>query len=213
MVRWFLPLVPSNTNSSSDAFLERHQRILSFEAAPRRAVSNLQNWVDGNGCIARDETAYLGRGSDLLSVATSDDNIIRWLEALIEDSRVYLRERFGRVTSPRPISAIGEFKPPRQPRLDVSRDPNVHIFPPSSMTCAVRILLIPFIIVLILAPVIICNFVHSLTARLVIIVASTTSFVAVLSSFAKVRTVELVVAGATCVCPPSSNPRLQLTCH
>jgi hypothetical protein len=55
----------------------------------------------------------------------------------------------------------------------------------------------PFVIVLLLAPVIVCSLVGSLAARLVIIITSTTSFVAVLSGLTKARTVEVVVAGAT----------------
>lgn len=74
-----------------------------------------------------------------------------------------------------------------------------HIFTAWSIKRAVRILLAPFIAALVLTPVFICNFVSSLTARLVVVVVATTSFVAVLSSFTKARTVELIVAGAMCV--------------
>lgn len=55
----------------------------------------------------------------------------------------------------------------------------------------------PFVVVLLLAPVVICSLVGSLTVRLVVIIAATTAFVAVLSGLTKARTVELVVAGAT----------------
>lgn len=57
--------------------------------------------------------------------------------------------------------------------------------------------MIPFIIILLLAPVIICNLVGSLRARLVVIIAATTGFVAVLSGLTNAKTVELAVAGAT----------------
>jgi hypothetical protein len=46
--------------------------MLSYEAAKPRDISSLQNWVDGNGCIAREETAYLARHKDLLSVVSAD---------------------------------------------------------------------------------------------------------------------------------------------
>jgi len=75
--------------------------MLSFEVASHRNVVNLQNWVGGNGCIAREETAYLARAEDLLSVVSPDDNAVAWLEALVEDRRVYCRERFGQVRNPR----------------------------------------------------------------------------------------------------------------
>ena len=55
----------------------------------------------------------------------------------------------------------------------------------------------PFVITLLLAPVIICNCIRSLTARLVVIIIATTTFIAVLSGSTKAKTIELVVAGAT----------------
>lgn len=85
----------------------------------------------------------------------------------------------------------------KYPRLDASRDPNVHIFPRSSITWVARMMMTPFVVVLLLAPVVICSLVGSLTVRLVVIIAATTGFVAVLSGLTKARTVELVVAGAT----------------
>lgn len=132
--------------------------------------------------MARDETAYLESGVDLVSVANPEDNAMTRLEALVEDCRLTFRTYFAKDTD-----------------HDVSRDPNVHIFPARSIKRAVRILLAPFIAALLLTPVFICNFVSSLTARLVVIVVATTCFVAVLSSFTKARTVELIVAGATYV--------------
>ncbi|KAI1504694.1 hypothetical protein F5X99DRAFT_370710 [Biscogniauxia marginata] len=163
-----------------DALIERNRRMLSFETATNRDVANLQNWIDGNGCIAREETAYLEQGEDLLTVASPNDSAIIWLGLLVEKGRVYLRERFG-----------------QHPRLDVSRDPNVHIFPPSSTVRAAQILITPFIVFLLLVPVIICYFVKYLPARLFVIITATAGFIAVLSSLTRARTAELAVAGAT----------------
>ncbi|KAI1086078.1 caspase domain-containing protein [Rostrohypoxylon terebratum] len=163
-----------------DTLIERNRQILSLEAASSRDVVNLQNWVDGNGCIAREETMYLKQGEDLLSVASPNENAVIWLGSLIEKGWVYFHEHFGQHT-----------------RLDVSRDPNVHIFPLSSTVRAARILITPFIVLLLLVPVIICNFVEDLAARLVIIITATASFIAVLSGLTKARTAELAVAGAT----------------
>ncbi|KAI1825595.1 hypothetical protein F4861DRAFT_500915 [Xylaria intraflava] len=163
-----------------DALIKRNNEVLGLETASHRDITNLENWVDGNGCIARAETAYLARTEDLLSVAHRDDNALAWLGSLVEDGRVYARERFG-----------------KNPQPSISRDPNVHIFSERSTARAARILITPFVVVLLLTPVIICNFVQSLTARLAVIILATTCFVAVLSGLTRVRTVELVVAGAT----------------
>jgi len=148
----------------------------------------MQNWIDGNGCISRQETAYLECGADLVSAAGLEDN--PWLEAFVEDCRLAFRKYSATTTAA---------------RHDISRDPNVHIFTTSSVRRVVRILLAPFITALLLTPVFICNFVGSLTARIVLVAVATTVFVAVLSSFTRARTVELIVAGATYVFYSSSH--------
>lgn len=68
-----------------DALIERNHRILGLEAASPRDVSNLRNWVDGNACLARQETAYLTRDEDLLTVAPSRDRSVMNVEAWVED--------------------------------------------------------------------------------------------------------------------------------
>ncbi|KAK4457493.1 hypothetical protein QBC42DRAFT_317963, partial [Cladorrhinum samala] len=163
-----------------DALMERNHRILALEDAPHRNVASLQNWVDGNGCIARRETAYLARTHDLVSVASLDDGATAWLGALAERCRVLFYACAG-----------------HDPRRNASRDPNVHVFPRSSITWVARMLMTPFVVVLVMAPVVICNLVSSLTARLVVVVTATTGFVAVLSGLTRAKTIELAVAGAT----------------
>jgi hypothetical protein len=104
---------------------------------------------------------------------------------------------------------------PWHPEDGISRDPNVHVFPLLSITRAARILVTPLITFLLLAPVIICNFVSSLTARLVVVVVAALCLVAVLSSFTKATVAKLVVAGATYVrtlCP-SSLQADAITCY
>ncbi|KAI1357171.1 hypothetical protein F5Y08DRAFT_354660 [Xylaria arbuscula] len=163
-----------------DALIKRNCEVLSYEPASRRDIMNLRNWVDGNGCIARDETTYLIRADDLLSVAHPDDSAMASLGALVEDCWAYLRVHLN-----------------KNPELSISRDPRVHIFPRSFTARAARLLFTPFVVVLLLTPVIICNYVVKLTARLAVVIISTTCFVAALSGLTRVRAVELVVAGAT----------------
>jgi hypothetical protein len=66
-----------------------------------------------------------------------------------------------------------------------------------SVTRTARILMTPFIVTLLLAPVIVCNHLDSLTTRLVTIVTAASIFIAVLSGSTKAKSTELVVAGAT----------------
>ncbi|PNP44348.1 hypothetical protein TGAMA5MH_03954 [Trichoderma gamsii] len=159
-----------------DAFLERHHRALSFSTAPARPVSTLWKWVDGTGCVARAETAYLEHGEDLVSLATPEDSIVTWLETLAEYASLYFH---------------------KQPGPETSQGPDVYIFPPSPIRRAVQIILAPLFTLLLLIPVIICNFLSGLTARLIIVILSTTGFIAALSCLTNIRPVDLIIAGAT----------------
>lgn len=73
------------------------------------------------------------------------------------------------------------------------------------MRRATRIFVTPLIAIPLLAPVVICNFVSSLTVRLVVVVFATTGFIALLSSFTRAQTVKLVIAGATYVRVANTN--------
>lgn len=163
-----------------DELVARNHQMLSFESPRPKAVSSLQNWIKGTGSIARRESEYLNHSSDLLGAVVTDDTVIAWLEQLTERIFIFFRLCVGQA-----------------PKQLVSSDPRVHIFPKTWVKRTTRALMTPFIVTLILAPVIICNRVDSLTARFLTIVIAATVFVAVLSGSTKAKTVELVVAGAT----------------
>jgi hypothetical protein len=126
--------------------------------------------------VARAETAYLEHGEDLVSLATPDDNIVTWLETLAEYATLYFQKQSGPETS---------------------QGPDIYIFPPSPIRRAVQIILAPLFTLLLLTPVIVCNFVIGLTARLIIVIFSTTGFIAALSCLTNIRPVDLIIAGAT----------------
>lgn len=81
-----------------DKLIERNHRILSLETARPRNVSSLRNWINGNGCVAREETAYLARSEELANVVDSDDTVMTWLETLVEDSLTRLRRCLRQVS-------------------------------------------------------------------------------------------------------------------
>ncbi|KAH7323188.1 hypothetical protein B0I35DRAFT_350816, partial [Stachybotrys elegans] len=165
-----------------DSLLEGQRRVLAFGAVQARALSNLRNWVGGQGCIAPCETAYLTYlkyEGDLLRVTDPMDDATSWAEALVEDTRIFLR------------SCIGS--------LNVSRDPYVHIFPSTSMARTIKMLLTAFVAILLLSPIVICNAINSITGRLVVVVFATTGFIAAVAGLTNSRTIELMVAGATYV--------------
>ena len=65
--------------------------MLKMPPAPARDVTSLWNWVEGNGCVARDETQWLEHRSDLCSVVRADDDALASLEPFVERllSRIY----------------------------------------------------------------------------------------------------------------------------
>ncbi|KAL7954333.1 hypothetical protein V8C34DRAFT_319921 [Trichoderma compactum] len=142
-----------------------------------RPVSNLCSWVESKGSIARAETTYLEHQEDIFSLAAPEDNIISWLETLAEYIAFYFNKWYATAESP--------------------RDSDIYIFPPSLIKRAVRVFLVPLVTVLLLTPVIICNFIDGLTARLVIVVFATTGFIAALSCLIKIRAIDLIIADAT----------------
>ncbi|KAI1767537.1 hypothetical protein GGR53DRAFT_98167 [Hypoxylon sp. FL1150] len=165
-----------------DTFVERSRAMFSLELATKRNSKNLRNWIDGDKNVAREEAAFLSCSEDLVSVANTDDTVMTWLELLIEDIIFYMRRRLGEKRA-----------------NSISRDLDVHIMAKSTIARITRIVMTPIIITLLLAPVIICNILSSLLARLCVVVAATTLFVAVLSGTTKAKTYDLVVAGATYV--------------
>ncbi|KAJ8112231.1 hypothetical protein OPT61_g5358 [Boeremia exigua] len=166
--------------SDYDEYIIRNRQILELEAARPQAVLSLKRWTDGNPCIARAETKYLDEMGDLITVSSEDDTVITWLESVMEKALIWFR----------PLLQLDQ-------EFGISNDPKVHIMPQASIARAARVLMTPFIVTLLLAPVIICNYLDSLTARLVVIVSAASIFIAVLSGSTRAKATELVVAGAT----------------
>jgi hypothetical protein len=80
-----------------DALVERNYRMLNFEAAKPRDVLSLQNWVNGNACLARDETEYLKFCKELLSISSPDDDTVSRLESWVEDILIRFYKGFREV--------------------------------------------------------------------------------------------------------------------
>ena len=71
--------------------------MLEFRDAIPRDISSLKHWVEGNASLARDETAYLERDTDLMSVVGVEDNALSRLLALLEHFLVRNFKRFRKV--------------------------------------------------------------------------------------------------------------------
>ncbi|KAH8650485.1 hypothetical protein BGZ61DRAFT_311176, partial [Ilyonectria robusta] len=159
-----------------DELLQGSQRALAYERPHQKYTSSLQHWLAGNACIARKETAFLKNEKDLLTLSSTEDGVVKWLERTVCD-KIVCRLGKGSISLPK------------------SRDPRVHIFPRSSTVTVARAILSPLIAFLLLAPVIVCNLIESMAARLVVMVGATVTFVFCVCLLTNARTVDLAVAG------------------
>ncbi|KAJ3579162.1 hypothetical protein NPX13_g1401 [Xylaria arbuscula] len=71
-----------------DSFIDGTSRALSSNPVALRDNLSLRNWLNGNGCVSRLETAYLDHEEDLFGLAGSGDRATSQLEAWIEDKLI-----------------------------------------------------------------------------------------------------------------------------
>lgn len=92
-----LPEYPTRLTFAPDALVERNFRTFRYEPAKPRDILSLQNWINGNSCIARAESAYLDKEKDLVGVSPSLDGAATGLEVWIEDWLVRFHKLFRKV--------------------------------------------------------------------------------------------------------------------
>jgi hypothetical protein len=71
--------------------------MLSLIPAQHRDVESLQKWLDGNGCLTQEESAYLSYHGELVSLASAGDSATLQLEAWVEDRLIRLWRNFRKV--------------------------------------------------------------------------------------------------------------------
>lgn len=71
--------------------------MLSLDAAEARDIESLRNWLDGTGCIAREETAYLAHSRDMATLAPSIDHALLRLEVWVENLLIRFYRGFRNV--------------------------------------------------------------------------------------------------------------------
>ncbi|KAJ3521845.1 hypothetical protein NM208_g13109 [Fusarium decemcellulare] len=165
-----------------DKFILRSRRISELEDADPRAVTNLQNWIDGTGCIARAESRFLNYPpEELLGISPQDESAMIGLQSTVAENLLRLRDCFF-----------------ESYRSNVSRD-STHIYIPKRSSAALvsRALMTPIIVVMLLTPVILCSYLDSTSSRLFAIGGATVVFIAIISSATRMKSHELIVAGAT----------------
>ncbi|KAF5656980.1 hypothetical protein FCIRC_13414 [Fusarium circinatum] len=165
-----------------DKFLLRSRQVSELEQADPQAVTNLQNWVNGTGSIARAESRFLNYPpQELLSTSPRDESAMIGLENNVAENLLRVRDYFFPNYAPK-----------------VSRD-IAHIYIPTRSSAALisRALMIPIVVVMLLAPVILCSYLSSTSSRLFAVGGATVFFVAMISSGTRMKSQELIIAGAT----------------
>ncbi|KAF5566590.1 hypothetical protein FNAPI_1050 [Fusarium napiforme] len=165
-----------------DKFLLRSRQISELEQADSQAVTNLQNWVNGTGSIARAESRFLNYPlQEILTTSPRDESAMIGLENNVAENLLRVRDYFFPSYSPK-----------------VSRD-TAHIYIPARSTAALisRALMIPIVVIMLLAPVILCSYLSSTSSRLFAVGGATVFFVAMISGGTRMKSQELIIAGAT----------------
>ena len=85
----------------------------------------------------------------------------------------------------------------QRPETNLTTDESFVVFDDEHIKAAARALIASFTIVLLLAPVVILNFVNKTALRFVIIFLAATAFVSTITAVSKAKTIEIFVAGAT----------------
>jgi hypothetical protein len=81
-------------NYYTDDLVERTTRSLQFGPPEDRDTESLKNWLNGNGCLARNEASYLTHDSDLVTLSPSSDNAIRRIQIWAVDALHNLLPKF-----------------------------------------------------------------------------------------------------------------------
>ncbi|KAI8664308.1 hypothetical protein NCS55_00939000 [Fusarium keratoplasticum] len=163
-----------------DQLVERTQKALSLNTAEQRDVDSLQNWLRGTGCVDRQEIRFLEHRNELSSLALTNDNAMIKFEVWVEDKLIRFSQRF------------------RQSRYrSASSDPHVHIYSGRVIKRIARGLMLLLITLLLMMPIVICNLVGTNAGRILVVIFSTISYLAILAELTNTRTVELIVAGTT----------------
>jgi len=90
-----------------------------------------------------------------------------------------------------------KFSAAQRRSFDISSDAHVYIYSGSLIRRVARMVFVISMTLLLLTPVVICNFINDTTSRIIVIIISNIVIQTVLCSLAKSRTIEIFVAAAT----------------
>lgn len=163
-----------------DDLCQRTRQALAAKLAAPRDIQNLNQWVDGFGCIAPSETEYLAHKRDLMALGPAEaDDFLKTVNHKVVDAIIWLSRILGR-----------DF------RDDYSSDPDVHIFSERLIKTVSRSVLAIFASSFLLIPIVILTLSNNLATRLAVVLISNAVFVFVVSVLAEAKMGELFMAGA-----------------
>ncbi|KAI4194486.1 MAG: hypothetical protein LQ350_007737 [Teloschistes chrysophthalmus] len=171
--------------ASYDAMLEHNHSIFASEVPRKREVENVRNWLDNKASVARDETAYLFKTQDLMTVQSSRDETLSRLTPLTE--------RFVSVL----CRLLKKASHPFESTVNFSQDPNLTLLSESVLQRLTRAIIASAVVVLLLAPIVIINALTVLALRMMVIVVSSMLLITALSTLTNAKTVEVFLSGAT----------------
>ena len=193
-------LVPiSPNNQHTDEMLDQSRKSLAMPTSRCRDVQNLKRWLDGTGCLDRQESAYLEHEHDLGNLADPLDNSVVYTESIVEDCTFWVERLIEKA-----------FPQWRSQRYRVTSDKHVLILGPRLQNLS-RVLTISAATLIILAPTVILLNLSAPDARIVASIFSAAFFLTILSFFTRAKTVEVFTAGARYEVTPSSILMRQLT--
>ncbi|EYE91801.1 uncharacterized protein EURHEDRAFT_416073 [Aspergillus ruber CBS 135680] len=163
-----------------DELVERSARVASYTQARKRDVERLKKWVDENGCIAKEESRYLGQGKDLFTFSSEDEDPLSRLERSVEDA------------------LIPFFKTYYKKQTTQDTPPNGNVSIPSIFLAkrVARASMAAIVTTALLLPMLVCNFLPSPTARVAITAISVMVLISMMSGFTKARSIEVLAASA-----------------
>jgi hypothetical protein len=94
-------VVPKNYSLifDTDALFEHCHHAFSLQQAAPRNVNSLKNWTAGTGDIGRQETAYLNKREDLVTLVSCEDGAMERVEWILEDILAWFHDRVRMVST------------------------------------------------------------------------------------------------------------------
>ena len=179
--------------------MKRNTEILQLPQASQQGVASLLNWVNENGSIARNETAFL-HARDLCAVGGQREHGIAWIESLVERIFIYFYPSFIQLRPLRPFQRplASQAEAGRQPTmLATTYSKQLFLFDGLAPRIIAHLCITTLIVLLLLIPMVAMQAISSATMQMVCIMLMSTLFTVIISGPINARTAEIFGPSAT----------------